>query len=456
MKLLRLSRLFLMAVLASATWACQKSNSSEIDGTVVPPVKETVQTSIQGRVLDEHEQPMEGATVTCGGKDTTTDVNGNFLLQDVKVVQDAATVSVSKTQHISGVRTLIVNANSLHYVQIMLHDREATATFSSTAGGTISLPEGELTIPANNILQENNTAYNGIVDVNFKYINPQNDRFPDLMAGDLRGISKAKTQVGLRSYGMLVLELSGQNGEKLHLNKPITVKSAIPGSLQGSAPAQITLWSFNVSTGYWEEDGTASKQGDFYVSSVKSTGYWHCAVPYDLVSLQTKIVDQHNDPVPNLQVVILTKLDFIPTYSYTDAAGRFTGKVPNNTQLIITFTDPCKDLFFHQEIGPFAAASVINNLSITLPLNNILAIDGLANNCSNQPVQKGVVSIMVDGLQYATPIENGHYKMTILRCSGSAANVTFNAKDAATNVSSVTTINANNGNISPTLVVCTP
>lgn len=456
MKLLRLQPVFLFAILALATWACQKNNSSEIGEPVVPPVQETVTTSIQGRVLDEQEQPLADATVKCGGKDTITDINGNFLLQNVAVSQDAAVVTVSKTQHISGIRTLIVNVNSLHYVQIMLHDRETTATFSGTAGGTVSVPEGELSIPANNILQENNTSYNGIVDVNFKYINPEKERFPDLMAGDLRGINKAKTQQGLQSFGMIVLELSGQNGEKLHLNKSITLKSAIPGSLQGSSPAQIPLWVFNISSGYWEEDGSATKQGDFYVATIKSTGYWHCAVPYNLVSLQTTVLDQNNNPAPNMQVTILTKLNLIPVYSYTDAAGRFTGKVTNNAQLIITFTDPCKDLFFHKEIGPFAAASVLNNMTVTLPVNNTLVIDGIANNCSNQPVQKGIVSILVDGLQYATMIENGHYKMTILRCSNTPTNITFAAKDAATNLSTVTTINANNGNITPTLVVCTP
>lgn len=456
MKLLRLQPVFLFAVLVFATWACRKDTSSEVDGKVTPPVKETVQTSIQGRVFDAHEQPLEGATVVCGGKNTSTDVNGNFLLENVTVVQDAAVVSVTKTQHLSGIRTLIVNANSLHYVQFKLYDRETAATFSSTNGGTVSLPGGELTIPANNVLQENNTPYNGIVDVNFKNIDPENDRFPDLMAGDLRGISQTNIQKGLQSYSMLVLELSGENGGKLHLNKSVTIKTAITRSLQGNAPAQIPLWLFNTTSGYWEEKGTATRQGDVYVATVNNTGFWHCAVPYELVGLQTTIVDQHNTPAPNIQLTILSKLDFIPVFSYTDAFGRFTGKVPINSQLIITFTDPCKDLFFHQEIGPFAVTSVIGNLPISLPLNNVFEIDGIANNCSNQPVLKGSVSIMVDGSQYITAIENGHFKITILRCSGSSTNITFTAKDAATHVSTTTTVYANNGNVTPTLVLCTP
>lgn len=456
MKFLRWPQILLFAVLVLTTGACQKNISGEIDEVIVPPVKETVQTSIQGRILDEHELPLAGASVTCGGKDTTTDVNGNFLLENVTVSEDAAVVGVSKTQYISGNRTLVVNPNSLHYVQIMLYEQQATATFSSTGGGTVNLPEGVLTVPANNVLQENNTAYSGIADVNYKYINPENDRFSDVMPGDLRGINKAKKQLGLQCFGMMALELSGQNGEKLHLSKPVTIKIAIPGSLQNSAPAQTPLWFFNVTSGYWEEDGVATRQGDFYVANVKNPGFWQCAATYDLVKLQTKIVDQHNLPVPNVRMVIQTKLDFIPVYSYTGADGIFTGKVPVNAQLIIAFTNPCKDLFFQQETGPFSTASIINNLRVELPANNTLVINGIANNCINQPVQKGMVCIMVDGLQYATAIENGHYTMSIIRCNPTATNVTFMAKDAATNASTLTTINANNGTLTPTLVVCTP
>ena len=456
MKLLRLQPVFLFAVLACATSACQKNTSKELGEEVTPPVKETVQTGVQGRVLDEHEQPLAAATVTCGGKDTTTDVNGNFLLENVKVSQDAAIVSVTKSQHLPGIRTLVVNANSLHYVQIMLYDREAAATFNSTTGGTVTVPEGELIIPANSVLLENNTPYNGIVDVNFKSINPEGNRFSDLMAGDLRGISQAKTEQGLQSYAMMVFELSGQNGEKLHLNEAVFVKIAIPGSLQGSAPAQIPLWYFDTASGYWTENGIATREGNFYRAPLNNTGFWHCAVPYALVSLQTKVVDLSNNVVPNLQVTILRKLDFIPVFSYTDASGKFIGKVPANAQLIITFTNPCKNLFFYQEIGPFTEASTINNLSVKLPANNTLAIDGTASNCNNQPVAKGMVSISVDGLQYATTIENGHFKMMLLRCNDSPANITFTAKDAATNISTITTINANNGSITPGLVVCTP
>ncbi|SFE69442.1 hypothetical protein SAMN05518672_10994 [Chitinophaga sp. CF118] len=454
MKLLRLSRVFLFAVPAFTIWACQKNKSGEIGA----PVIETVQTSVQGRVLDQHLLPLKGATVVCGGKTTTTSVNGTFLLEKVSVNKDAAVVIVSKNQYLTGIRTLIVNENDLHYVQIMLHEREVAATFSGANGGIVSLPYGKLTIPPNAVLLKDSTLYNGIVDVNFRYLNPADDHFADLMAGDLRGITWENIQKGLWSYGMFTLELSGQNGEILHLdnNNPTTLQIVIPGPLQGSAPAQIPLWFFNITSGYWEEKGTATKQGDTYIATIKSTGFWHYAVPYDLVSLRTTIIDQHNAPVPNMQVTILRKLDFIPVYSYTDAAGRFTGKVPVNAQLIFTLTDPCRDIFYHQETGPFAAASSINALTITLPSDNTLMIDGIANNCANEPVQGGIVNMLVDGLYYKAAVTKGHFKSTILRCNSSSTDVVLTATDTTASISTMTTINANNGIITPTLVVCTP
>lgn len=456
MKLLRLSQLLLFLVLALTIWACNKSRSRELS---IPATKATdkVLASIQGRILNELLQPLEGAVVVCGGKTDITDANGNFLLEQVKVFPDVAQVSVTKDQYLNGVRTLAVNTNSLHYVQLILQPRETAATFSAATGGNITLPGGKLTIQPNSLLMNGNSPYTGIVDINFKYTNPESEDFSDMMAGDLRGIDKDKKQKGLQSFGMVTLDLTGQNGEKLHLDakQPLGLLVNIPGSQQSIAPAQIALWFFNTASGYWEQQGLASKQGSAYISMLKSTGFWHFAIPYDVVNLKTTILDQNNDPVPNMQMSIVSKLDFIPVYSYTDVAGRFTGKVPSNSQLILSLFNACGQIFYHQEIGPYVADVTVDPFSVALPLNSTLMIDGIANNCVDQPVT-GKINITVDGLNYATSINRGYFKMTFMRCSSSATDVTFSATDTTTHINTITTTTANNGRITPSLVVCKP
>jgi hypothetical protein len=456
MKLLRLSQLLLFPILAFTIWACSKNSSTELSASAT---KETdkVLSSVQGRILNEQLQPLQGAIVVCGGKGAVTDTNGNFLLEQIKVLPDAALVTVTKDQYLNGVRTLAVNTNSLHYVQIILQPREAAATFSAAKGGNIDLPGGKLTIQPNSVFMKDNTPYTGTVKINFKYINPENPHFEDIMPGDLRGIDEKKKQRGLRSFGIVTLNLTGQNGEILYLNnaQQAGVLMNIPGPLQSSAPAQIALWLFNTASGYWEQQGFASKQGNAYIAMVKSTGFWHFAIPFDVVNLKATFLDQDNNPIPNMQMSIVSKIDFIPVYSYTDAAGGFTGKVPSNSQLILSLINACGQIFYHQEIGPYSADATIPPFSVPLPGSSTLMIDGTATDCSAQPVM-GKIKITVDGLCYATQINKGAFKMTFIRCSTSAADVTFSATDTATHISTISTIKANNGTITPSLVVCKP
>ncbi|SEW11704.1 hypothetical protein SAMN05428988_2214 [Chitinophaga sp. YR573] len=456
MKLLRLSQLLLFPVFTLTIWACSKTGSRELSASATKET-EKVLTSIQGRVLNELLQPVQGALVVCGGKRDSTDANGNFLMERVKVLPDAAQVTVTKDQYLNGIRTLTVNTNSLHYVQIILQAREAAATFSAASGGNINLPGGKLTIQPNSVLMKDNTSYTGIVDINFKYTNPENEHFADMMTGDLRGIDDKKNKKGLQSFGIVTLNFTGQSGEPLHLDvkQPVGLLVNIPGSLQSSAPAQIALWSFNTASGYWEQQGFASKQGDAYIAMVKSTGFWHFAVPYNVVNLKATMLDQNNNPIPNMRMSIVSKIDFIPVYSYTDAGGRFAGKVASNSQLILSLIDPCGQIFYHQEIGPYAADVTTDPFSVPLPASSTLMIDGTANNCSDQPVM-GKINITVDGLCYATNINNGNFKMTFIRCNASATDVTFSATDTATHINTITTINANNGTITPSLIVCKP
>lgn len=453
---MKLLRVMLLAVLTCTLWACTKEKSADRPSKPSSGSggNKTVVAGIQGRIFDEYAVPLAGARVECGSKTTVTDANGTFLLLDVKADADAAVVTVSKEQYMPAARTLILNERSLHYVQLILYDKNAVATFNSATGGTVQLPGCKMSVPADAIQKENNTTYNGIVEVNYRYINPENNKFADYMAGDLRGLNKSGSEKGLKSYGMLTTTLTGENGESLHLNKAVDMQIDIPGTLESSAPQDISLWRYDTVSGFWKEEILGSKQNDHYNATVKDIGFWHCATSYDLVDFTTTVVDQHGAPVSNMLITVFTKLDFVPVYSYTDASGRFTGRVPANQQLVFTLTDPCKDLFSRQEIGPFSKASTIPMLPVSLPESNLLIIDGKASNCTDQLVQKGSVDIIADGLHYITRITTGKFAMNILRCSNTVTNLTFNATDSTTKQSTITTINTGNGSITPTLVVC--
>jgi hypothetical protein len=454
-----MKQVMLFVLLACAMWACRKIESSEPPvgpGPDDPGSSPKIETSVQGRVLDEHSVPLAGASVSCGGKTTTTNAEGTFLLKQVSVPEEAAVVTVTKNQYIYGSRTLMVYKNSLHFVEFILQENQATGSFVGSSGGKVVLPETELTVPANAVTLENNNPYTGIVDVNYRYIDPLDDNFPGLMAGDLRGISKASKEQGLESFDMFFLETLGQNGEKLKLNQSLTIKIDIPGTLQSSAPASIPLWRYDSTSGYWKEDATANRSGDSYIATVKNTGYWQCARPYDAITLKTTVVDQDKAPVQGMRTTVFSKIDFIPTFSFTDTAGRYIGKIPANKIIIFALTFPCLDQFEHEEIGPFSAASTAPAFTVTISEFSRLLVSGTATNCANQPVKNGTAEIVTNGLHYATSINNGNFKINIGRCANSNADVTIRATDDATRASLDTTISTQNGSFKPLLKICTP
>jgi hypothetical protein len=155
-----------------------------------------------------------------------------------------------------------------------------------------------------------------------------------------------------------------------------------------------------------------------------------------------------------MRVTLLTKTNFIPTYGFTNAEGTFYGKVPSGNQLILLITDNCNSVLHQQEIGPFNAATEIDNVSLTLPENITLVINGKAKDCDNFNVVNGKVIVNVDNRNYSAKITLGNFSLTVLRCSDQPANLTFTATDERIGRTSTTTMNVTSGTITPTLDVC--
>lgn len=456
MTLLRLSPVLLLALLLLAIGSCKKFTS--LEGT--PPATEepppqVVTTGIQGRILNEQRQPVAGATVVCGGKTTSTDVNGYFLLLDLSVTDDAAVVSIEKDGYFRGYRTLMVREGQLQYIQVELL-LENFNTIETSTGDVIPFLEGTLTFPASAVIALNNLPYNGTVTVRSIYVNPESATFADQMPGDLRGIDKDNKQVSLRAFSMIVFNMEDNFGVALQPDpaKPVTFRIMIPDALTTGAPQQIPLWHFNSSSGFWEQDGEATREGNDYVGTAKKAGFWLCATTRPQVILTAGLKDQNGTPIPNLRVTLLSKTDFSPTFGFSSGDGNYYGKVPSGVPLVLTVTDNCENVLHQQEIGPFTTTSKVDNINVTLPASNTLVINGVAKACDGTDVVSGHVIINVDGYNYATGIATGIFNTTVVRCTTGPVNVSFTATDTHNNRTSTMTMNVTTGTIIPTIVVC--
>lgn len=434
---------------------CKKMLSEEGTPPDITPPVQIVQTSIEGRILNEQLQPVHNVVVSAGGETAATNEDGHFLLEDVKVPDDAAVVSVEKFGYFKGYRTLMVREGEQQYIQVELILQNLNNIDAST-GDLIPFPEGTLTFPPNAILTADNQPYNGTVTVRSFYIHPEGSTIADQMPGDLRGIDKNNRQTGLRVFSMLVFTMEDNARAVLQPNpaKPASFHIMIPSELTSSAPQQIPLWHFDGATGFWKEEGQATRQGNDYVGTANQAGFWACATTFPQITLTAKVTDQLNAPVSDTRVTVLTKTNFIPTFGYTNVDGIYYGKVASNVPLVMTLTDNCLNVLRQQEIGPFNFATEISNISVTLPENQTLVINGIAKDCDRFNVVNGTVIVNVDYRNYAAHIYNGKFNVTVVRCNNQPTTVTLTATDNRNNNTSVTTLQANSGTITPSLKVC--
>ena len=117
----RLPALLLAAFITLAYISCQKELSG--DGTIlITPVDDKAQTtaSVQGYVTNESGQPVNGALVTSGTANTTTDAKGYFRFSNIQLSKNNGYVKVTMPGYFTGSRSFITNAGRVNHVRIQL------------------------------------------------------------------------------------------------------------------------------------------------------------------------------------------------------------------------------------------------------------------------------------------------------------------------------------------------
>lgn len=439
-------RALLTAILLTACFyfSCQKSGTPAGPEPGPGHIAEYTQANISGRITDDQKLPVSGAVVRIGVSSTTTDVNGIFSISNVQVDRTAGLVQVEKEGFFKGIKTLVVTSGKDNQVTIQLIKKVVAGTFNGSSGGTINIPAagGSIIFEPNSILNTaNHAGYTGPVSLSAFFIDPAADNFFDIMPGALRGIDANNNERALKSYGMMVVELTGANGEKLQLSggKKATLHFPIPASLQGEAPATIPLWSLHDSTGLWKEEGVATKQGPEYIGTVSHFSFWNCDVPYPLVNFTATIQTQQGTALAATRVMI-TNPDGSSNISgsgYTDNNGVLNGLIQANQALVLKVMDKCGDVLHSQPIGPFSTTANLN-ITISNLANSIVTVSGTVINCNFSPVTSGYVIVALDNNYFFANIINGSFSLPLVGCTSTSTSASITAMDIDGNRSSET------------------
>ncbi len=415
------------------TWyACQKHPL--VDTPSVPVLPESVTATIKGRVLNDRKEPVSEAMVKVNGNTTIrTDINGNFRFNNILLNKNAGFVQVEKDGYFAGSRTVLVNKDTVNYLQIELISKKISGTFDAATGGSVMVASGgSIDFSQNSMVTTtSNIVYNGSVSVSAFFINPEAANFTYIMPGDLRGINTANQERGLQSFGMMAVEVSGSGGEKLQLapGKTASVHFPIPATLQGQAPATIPLWYFNDSTGLWKEQGSATRQGTKYTGTVSHFSFWNCDAPFPVIDFSAVLIDQNGNPLVQTKVYIHKAKTNISSSAYTDASGKIFGKIPSNETLEMSLYNKCDTQIFSKVIGPFTSTTNLGAVSITVPAQSSVVISGTVVNCAGQSVDSGYVNLLLEGSNYRGIINKGQFSVMADRCSNTPASAQLYAVD---------------------------
>lgn len=362
------------------------SNASQYFGNAVT-------ITAKGRIIDANGNAVVGAIVKGGSITDTTDIMGVFQLSSFAAHENLGCVTVEKLGYFKGVRSFVPKSGG-NELLIRLLSKSNNGTINSVNGGTVTVPNIKLTLPANGV-QLNNAVYNGTVNVAIKHINPTSTTFFEEMPGSLVGVDGNQSSV-LTSYGMVGVELTDNSGQKLQIanGKTAEVRFEVPASLLSSAPATIDLWSLDEVNGYWKKEGTATLVNNEYVAQVSHFSFWNCDVPTSCVYIDGQVVFSQNQlPIAGATVTI-SSLNSGSRWDITNSLGQFIGAVPSGQTLGITVSVQCSGsatIVYSNTIGPLTVNTTLNPITITLPNSTILT--GTVFNCNNLTANNSYVSI---------------------------------------------------------------
>lgn len=352
------------------------------DGGINPP--ELVEgrmedIALSGIVRDASGTPIEGVSIVSGSSAATTNTDGFFEFDQIQVVSvpnDRSVVRFSKAGYFDVVRSMDADddaADGASWEVVMCrkenNDFTSIKTYSSSSDQTLQAGEMKIDMPQDGYkVDGTGTGYTGKVKSEMVYLDPNNERFSEMMpGGDLTAVRSDNSSAQLVSYGMTDLNMYAENGDKLQLKDGCKAKLTfpIPAGMGENPPASIPLWSFNEKTGLWEEEGSAALQGNVYVGEVTHFSWVNLDYPEKQGTVYGYVKDDTGKVLPGVRLSIGQLL----ASTVTKSDGYYSHEVPANTAFSITV----KDLYYggiNQKVSvkvPALSPGERRQVDITLP-----------------------------------------------------------------------------------------
>jgi hypothetical protein len=409
---------------------------------------EMTNATFVGQVIKEDGSALEGAVVSTGSHQITTDADGFFYFSDINTPKNATSIKVEKTGYFKAFKTLRVIANEDNQTKIMIMELPTPVSFDASLGGSVTISTGgSIEFPRDAIIDPvTNLPYNGSVDVYAKWIDPSGADLGLLTPGALRGINEDGAEEGLTTYGMQAVELVGDAGQSLQLGngQKAEITFPLPSSLSGSAPATVPLWHFDETNGMWVEEGEATKMNGSYVGSVSHFSFWNCDYGGPVVNFTCQLVDGSNNPVVGALVRLTpTTLNLSPRTAYTNSNGNVIGAVPVNATFDVEYVPTgCNQNSAATFLQTFSSVTSNINLGTIIVSNstNPTLVSGTVEDCSNVLLVNALVKLKVGSTVLSTTTDAAGTFSFTLNCLSAATSAVITGYDITNAVNGSSTV----------------
>ena len=376
-----------------------------------------VTTNVSGQVVDDLNQPIEGAMVSMGQLNRLTDENGFFNFKSAQVNSKRMLLNVDKNGFFDGGRGFIPTEENTNLI-IQLSEKITVASFDGMDGGQVDLPSGViLNIPTDAVLNQDGIGYSDEVEVAAYSIDPNILDGLQKMPTDFKGVSTTGEEMLLESFGMFKFEWNDANQNNLTIvpGKKVEIQFSVSTALIANAPSTIGLWFYDEVDGMWKEEGTAELQNGFYVAEVGKSGLWNYSQAHEFITVKGVLKNENNQALNYMPYNIELEEGGTIGFAYVDGAGTFIANIPKNISTKIKILDECNDMDYSAEIGALSEDALISNVKI----NNSSDFSHFVGNlldCDNNNVQNGYIIISVNTKNYYYPITNGSFSGDMNAC----------------------------------------
>ena len=358
---MKINKLFILGFALAGMLFSSCDTREEKDLSYEFTLGNAVARNFVGKVVDVNHSPVANATIKMGTFTTTTDANGQFSLSSVPVLERFAYLTVEKDGYMKGSRATMPHDGDNNMV-VMLLPETIVDSFPAGAPHNVFLNNNNVKIAFDGaFMTEDGAVYNGTVNVVAHELASTDPDVFIKMPGTLLGQRADGSLSGMETYGMVNVELKGDNGQKLQIltgHKAEIVQNIAQNQLD-TAPATIPLWYFNESTGLWVEEGFSRKVGNKYYGEVSHFTWWNNDYAYVVATLYVTVINSDQTPVNGVRVTITRQAgstgDVLMDLGTTGPNGTLSAGVPRNEVLIFRAFNS-QGVLINQQVLPASPA----------------------------------------------------------------------------------------------------